>query len=159
MMRDQQCKIGGCSKHVQARRMCNAHYRKWLTSMRAQGYDPTRLNTIKSLLKAVLPGTCMQATERIGAWHENVFKTMKAMRDDGLLHIIDYLPPPSNGGHWSAVYAYGPGVDAVLTDERRKAYSRERAREAKRRFENRQRNKAIASSGPSFAALLAPLGV
>jgi hypothetical protein len=136
-----ECKEPGCGKPVQARGMCNSHYKRWHRSApQCTVVEPT-----DKLILQAMPGTRAQIVERTGFTPQTVLKYLKKMRDQEKAHADNSV--------WPFVYRAGKGVDLPGTPQMRR--DRINALQRKRyRAKVGRRPKAT-----NFAALFAPLGI
>lgn len=133
------CKVDGCDLPVQARSMCNSHYKRWYRS----APQCTKAEKPEALILAAMPGTRKEIEERTGFVPQTVLKYLKTLRDEKKAFADNTV--------WPYVYKAGEGQDMPATDEMR----RERVNRLQRK-----RYRAKVGRKPknaSFAALMAPL--
>lgn len=139
------CKRENCTRgKVYARGMCVHHYGLFMKRARRRGIKIAR-PYIEHQLQAVLPLTIKKVAAELETHLIATQKAMKKLHEANKIHIVDF---EFTGARWAAIYAFGPGVDAVLDPElvRLLYNSRKRGKHAKR-----------TGKAPDFAALMAPL--
>lgn len=107
------CKTEGCARIVQARGMCNRHYKVW---QRATTMSLAPIDTCQLILDA-MPGTHQQLARETGFCYDTVLRKVRQLRDEGRAHIGDIEHPVTgmNGTKFMPVFWAGPGKDKVIT--------------------------------------------
>lgn len=151
------CKEPWCGQPARGRGLCVKHYGKWYrTAGKKVAGNPDNVQ----LAREAMPGTYEQIAVKLEIHYQTAFVIVRRLHLAGEVHIADHQPPQKNGDQWQAIFADGPGVDHVVSDEARRVHyrnmkNRNQAANKERKRKERERQ----AYKPDFGALLDPLGL
>lgn len=103
------CRRAGCCGKSYSRGMCRNHYEVWRRAFPEQ----LRPNDSRQDVLDVLPATCATGAQKTGLSKDRVVRIVRALKEEGKVYILKFVPPVGRGGPWKAVYARGNRPDAV----------------------------------------------
>lgn len=123
------CNREGCLRPVQARGLCNSHYKAW---WRTTTVKPSKVDVRQIILDA-MPGTYRQLERETGFCYDTVLLKVQALREEGLAHVGDIEPPVRgmSGAKFMLVFWAGPGKDKSVTRAMRIKHRNKAGREAR----------------------------
>jgi hypothetical protein len=120
------CKREGCQSQVQARGLCNTHYRQWSRDNPEHRQHLLILKTIEE----VLPATRREIIDETGLCLPAVNRALDLLHEAGKAHIGDHEPPTVPGTRWQPVWVAGKGRHKAVSPEQRYAYRLGRNRQS-----------------------------
>lgn len=126
------CSRDDCEGKVVARGLCHNHYEQWHKKLPAK----LGMEDSSDAILAQLPATAHQIASECGLTYEGARKALAKLCKAGRAHIGKMLPPGEESPtRWVRLYAAGPGIDATLSKQKRRATRKKnrRAYEASKR--------------------------